>query len=223
MKGTTLSYALKQEEAKHIEIIKKALTKQANEFNLEYFATCFYGKSFHGGRLDPETYRKRWDRGQVIRTHRFIRNQLKKCFGDIKMIFIIERHKPFRDPSGNLKEGSFHTHLYISEIPDSALQNPSRTLTQLIRRDSSLGTEFHMRNLNSFKLKELLLNAVIRTSRWIGSYPPSLKIDRIETSTFDYCFGSYGLKQYQQYDDLNTAIDWSNSSFYNPTTKETIK
>ena len=76
--------------------------------------------------------------------------------------------------------------------------------------------------VNVDNLKILLLNACIRQARWIGKHPNALDIQHIEPSEFERTF-HYGLKQIQSEDDLNKVIDWTNSDFYNPTTKEKIK
>ena len=99
MLGNSISYALKQEESIKVDKIKKLLSSQASEFLPSYYAVLYYGKSFLGNLLDPEEYRKRWDRGQIRSTHNFISKQLKKCFGDIPQFWFINRHNPKRNPS----------------------------------------------------------------------------------------------------------------------------
>ena len=92
MNGSSINYALKEVESRKVDKIKKLLSAQASEFLPSYYAVLYYGKSFIGDLLDPEDYRKRWDRGEVIRTHRFITKQINKCFGDIPMFWFINRH-----------------------------------------------------------------------------------------------------------------------------------
>ena len=64
------------------------LTAQVTEFILSYYAVLYYGKSFTGGLLKPEAYRKRWDREEVVKTHSFIRRKIESYFGDIPNLLV---------------------------------------------------------------------------------------------------------------------------------------
>ena len=78
-----------------------------------------------------DRYRKRWDREEVIKTHSFISRQIRKCFGDIPLFWFINRHDNYEDAEGVCKKGSFHSDLYIGEIPDEAIEDPSTALLPL--------------------------------------------------------------------------------------------
>ena len=76
IKGITRSYALRQEESRMATKVTNVLIDQIMNHPLgspEYFVTLYYGKSFTGNQLDSEDYRKRWDRGEIKKTHRFIK------------------------------------------------------------------------------------------------------------------------------------------------------
>ena len=77
MLGNSIKYAEKAEESRQVGKIKKVLAAQATEFLPSYYAVLYYGKSYSGGLLKPEEYRKRWNRKEVIKTHSFIRRKLK--------------------------------------------------------------------------------------------------------------------------------------------------
>ena len=62
MLGNSIKYAERVEESRQVEKIKKVLVDQASEFIPSYYAVLYYGKDFLGGLLEPEEYRKRWDR-----------------------------------------------------------------------------------------------------------------------------------------------------------------
>ena len=87
------------------------MAAQATEFLPSYYAVLYYGKSYSGGLLKPEEYRKRWDREEVIKTHSFISRQIRKCFGDIPLFWFINRHDDYEDAEGVCKKGSFHSDL----------------------------------------------------------------------------------------------------------------
>ena len=109
MLGNSIKYAEKAEESRQVGKIKKVLTAQATEFIPSYYAVLYYGKSFAGGLLKPEAYRKRWDREEVIKTHSFIRRKIESYFGDIPTFWFTNRHGDYEDTEGNCKKGSFHT------------------------------------------------------------------------------------------------------------------
>ena len=120
MLGNSIKYAERAEESRQVGKIKKVLTAQATEFIPSYYAVLYYGKSFAGGLLKPEAYRKRWDREEVIKTHSFIRRKIESYFGDIPTFWFTNRHGDHEDTEDNCKKGSFHTDLFIGEIPNEA-------------------------------------------------------------------------------------------------------
>ena len=79
MLGNSLSYALKVEETKYLERFKGFVTAQAAEMELSYFITCYYGRSFDGNFLTGDERQRRWDWGEVVKTHAFIKKQIHKC------------------------------------------------------------------------------------------------------------------------------------------------
>ena len=223
MLGYSLNYELKVEESRYLKRFKKFLMEQASEIDPKYFITCYYGKTFQGyDYLQSSDYRKRWDRGQVRRTHRFIKNKLRQCFGDVPMVFCIERHKERIDPVWGEMKGAFHTHLYLGEVNDEFIESPNQYLLPLFYKEDDIGVPINMRSVEIENLKLLLINACIRQAQWVGSHPDSLDIQAIVPSEFKNTF-HYGLKQINSEDDLNEVIDWENSDFYNPNTKEKIK
>ena len=122
MLGNSINYAERVEESRQVEKIKKLLITQASEFLLSYYAVCYYGKSSSGRLLKPEEYRKRWDRNEVIKTHKFISNRVRKCFGDIPLFWFSNRHDDYEDIEGNCKKGSFHSDLYKVKYQTKRLQ-----------------------------------------------------------------------------------------------------
>ena len=107
--GITRAYALKQEESRLAHKVQNLLIDQLMAHPLgspEYYVTLYYGKSFTGGQLDSEEYRKRWDREEIKKTHKFIKNLIHKSFGELVPVwFTIERHRDYEDENGNNKKG----------------------------------------------------------------------------------------------------------------------
>ena len=119
-------------------------------------------------------------------------------------------------------KGAFHTHLYLGEVNDEFIESPNQYLLPLFYKEDDIGVPINMRSVEIENLKLLLINACIRKAQWVGSHPDSLDIQAIVPSEFKNTF-HYGLKQINSEDDLNEVIDWENSDFYNPNTKEKIK
>ena len=119
------AYLKTVEETRHINTIKRLITSHALSWEPKYFVTCFYGRSTDGGYLTPDAYRKRFDREQVRNTHRFIRGHIHKCFGQVPMFWTIERHEDRHDPVWGDMKGAFHSHLYLGEIDELAIDHPT--------------------------------------------------------------------------------------------------
>ena len=206
----------KVKESRQVEKIKKVLVGQASEFIPSYYAVLYYGKDFLGGLLEPEEYRKRWDREEVIKTHSFISRKIRKCFGDIPLFWFINRHDDYEDIEGNFKKGSFHTDLYIGEIPNEAITSPSDALLELLGKSDQSGIPINIKEVGMRALKLLLLELCIREAKWVGKHPNSLKLQRVPIEEFSQTF-DYGLKDITKLDDFNQVVVWQNSSFYQAT------
>jgi len=213
MLGNSIKYAEKVKESRQVEKIKKVLITQASEFLPSYYAVCYYGKSSSGRLLKPEEYRKRWDRKEVIKTHKFISNRVRKCFGDIPLFWFSNRHDDYEDIEGNCKKGSFQSDLYIGEIPNEAITTPSGALSALIHKTNQSDIPINIQEVGMRALKLLLLELCIRESKWVGKHTNSLKLQRVPIEEFSQTF-DYGLKDITNLDDFNQVVDWENSSFY---------
>jgi hypothetical protein len=209
------------EEQIKIDKIKDLLWKQTQNHPLGmpyYYAVLYYCKSFTGDLLDTDDYRKRWDRGEVIKTHTFVSKNIRKCFGEnVPLWWTIERHKDVTDEDGTIKKGAFHSNLYIGSIADDAIENPSPSLMPLFYKEDECGIPINMRPADLEQLKILLLNACIRQSKWVGKHPNALNLSAVPADEMERTFHHYGLKTLNSnLDGLNYIIDWGNSSFYKP-------
>ena len=45
----------------------------------------------------PEEYRKRLDGKEVFKTHKFISNKVRKCFGNFPLFWFSNRHDDYED------------------------------------------------------------------------------------------------------------------------------
>ena len=212
----SINYAKRVEGTRQVEKIKKIFIKQVSEFLPYYYDVCFYGKSSSGRLLKPEEYRKRWDRNEIIKTHKFISNRVRKCFGDIPLFWVSNRHDDYEDIEGNCKKGSFHSDLYIGEIPNEAITTPSNALLELLGKSDQSGIPINIKEVGMRALKLLLLELCIREAKWVGKHPNSLKLQRVPIEEFSQTF-DYGLKDITKLDDFNQVVDWQNSSFYQAT------
>ena len=204
------AYLKTVEETRHINTIKRLITSHALSWEPKYFVTCFYGRSTDGGYLTPDAYRKRFDREQVRNTLRFIRGHIHKCFGQVPMFWTIERHEDRHDPVWGDMKGAFHSHLYLGEIDELAIDHPTNYLKALYFKRDYFGATINSNRINGDNLKLLLLDACLRQSKWIGLYPSSLDIEIIKTDE-ELKTLHYGLKQVKGEDDLNNVIDWDHS------------
>ena len=202
------------EETRHLNTMKSLVASCALGWEPKYFVTCYYGRKSDGSFLDQADYRKRWDRGQVKNTHRITRTHIHQCFGSVPMFWTIERHETRHHPVWGEMKGAFHSHLYIGEIDDAAIDVPTNYCKSLYSKRDYFGATINSNRVNDDRLKLLLLDACIRQSKWIGLYPNSLQIDTIRPDVgFVEMMQTvhYGLKQIQEEDDLNNVIDWDNS------------
>ena len=221
------------EEKKYLSNFKNFLCSRAYQFEPKYFVTIFYGRNSEGGFLAKGDYRKRWDLTEVRKTHRFIRSKIKQCFGNVPMVFVIERHKDRIHPVWGEMKGSFHTHLYLGDINKSIAEHYSMgvvdeglhelqleelslypEILRLLYQEDYFGCTINSGRRKDANLTELLLDACIRQAKWVGKYPDSLDIKEIRNDPWGLEFKRtfhYGLKQIKEEDDLNTVVDWNNS------------
>lgn len=219
MKGVTLTYGLKQEELRKIDKVRKLITNQTINHPLgipQYYAVLYYGKSFNGGLLASEEYRKRWDRNEVRRTHKFLTNKIHKCFGDeVPVWWFINRHDDYEDEEGNIKKGHFHSDVYIGAIDDEVIENPKPQLMPLFYTADSSGFPIESRAVGIEGKKLLLLEACLRQAKWVGKHPNAVLLNRINPEEVEQTI-QYGLKDLISFDELEKVVDWENSNFYTP-------
>mgnify|MGYP001247971524 CR=1 FL=1 len=212
----SIKYAEKVEESKQVGRVKNLLANQATEFIPTYYAVLYYGKSYEGKLLKPSEYRKRWNREEVLKTHNFISKKLRDCFGAVHFQWFLNRHSQYEDNEGNCKKGSFHSDLYIGEISNAAIEQPSNALLTLMFSAHQRGYSINIEEIGIDQAKILLLEMCIRQAKWVGVHKNSLFIEEVPIEEFHQTF-HYGMKDICEMDDFNSIVDWKNSSFYRPT------
>jgi len=215
----SIKYAEKVEESKQVGRVKNLLANQATEFIPTYYAVLYYGKSYEGKLLKPSEYRKRWNREEVLKTHNFISKKLRDCFGAVHFQWFLNRHSQYEDNEGNCKKGSFHSDLYIGEISNASIEQPSNALLTLMFSAHQRGYSINIEEIGIDQAKILLLEMCIRQAKWVGVHKNSLFIEEVPIEEFHQTF-HYGMKDITELDHFNSIVDWKNSSFYKPTNGE---
>ena len=229
------AYTKTVEENRHLNTMKSLVASCALNWEPKYFVTCYYGRSYEGDYLKPDEYRKRWDRNEVRKTHKFIRGLIRKYLGDVPMVFVIERHKETVHPVWGEMKGAFHTHLYLGDVNKSIAEHYAMGVVDegihelqleelslyphmhdLLNQKDYFGCSINSGRRQDANLTELLIEYSIRQAKWVGKFPDSLDIQKIRSNAFGLDFKRtfhYGLKQIDKEDDLNEVIDWKNSDF----------
>ena len=224
---TTRGYGERRQQLLMAQKAKEAVVNRMMGCPLgepSYFAVCYYGKRFKPNpdldvmdrwQLSPDELRKRWDRGETCRTHKTISNFIHKSFGDdVPVWWFLEKHNPETDEYGNkIKDGHYHSNLFVGTIPDLAIEEPSPHLMPLFYKEDEGGIPINMRAANLETLKLLLLNACIRQAKWVGQHPDSLFLSPVPAEEMEQTI-SYCMKEIDEKpESFNRVIDRKNSYF----------
>ena len=201
-------------------VIKESLLNQIKvDTGYPYFYSViefgFYDDE--GFLLPPSLIRKYWDKSEVNKTCRLIRNMLKECFSISNLYFFIERHASKLDKHGNeMSKGRFHLNIITSDIKDDVIQEPNRKLRRLLLQNGRDGVaiqDMAFNTLNDLKIE--LFNTCCRQANWINRYKYSINTQILNTAidlenTVMYCL--------KDYDEINGScfteiVDFKNSDF----------
>lgn len=206
------------------QTIKEHILKQvleSEEYPYYYSVLQFGFYDDNGFRLPGSDIRKYWDRTEVEKTNRLIKNMLREAFGIQQTYFFLERHSPKLDEYGDMEsEGRYHINIITSQIPDSAIEKPNRKCRKLMLEDDSymgipIGNRVYS-DLDEMKIE--LFNACCRKANWVNRYKWSVKTQMlyeptdIEDTVF-YCLKEFSPKTGKDFMDV---VDFHNSDFYNP-------
>ena len=203
--------------------VKTALLNQIKEGEFYPYVYSVVQYGFYddtGDKRCPDAIRKFWDKEEVKKTHRIMRNMIKEAFNIDACWIFMERHSPLLDSYGEIeREGRFHTNLISSSIKDNAIEEPNRKCKRLFNKDGSMGVP--IQNISYTDIDDLktdLVNACLRQADWVNRYSYSLKTQLIydkedlERVVF-YCLKDYNIKSGLDFMDI---VDFSNSDFYKP-------
>jgi hypothetical protein len=206
------------------QLIKDTILKQIiepGEYPYFYSVLQFGFYDNLGYKLPYSEIAKFWDKTEVKRTNRLIKNMLSEAFGIECFWFFIERHAPLWDEHGDItREGRFHVNIITTQIKDSFIENPNRKCRKLmLEDDGSLGVPIQNRvytDISDFKIS--LFNACCRKSNWVNRYNYAIKTQILWDptdieATVGYCLKDFSPKKGTDFMDI---VDFENSDFHNP-------
>jgi len=206
-----------------IEKIKETILKQIEEgkdYPYLYSVITFGFYDNYGIKLPYSETRKYWDKGEVSKTTRLIRNMLKETFDMNAIYFFIERHSPLLDENGEtIREGRFHLNIISSSISDSLIEEPNRKVRRLMMEGGKLDIPINQNVYNDLdEIKIELFDACCKRANWVNRYKYSIKTQMLYEPTdvesaVLYCLKDYNTKSNIDFMDI---VDFKNSDFYKP-------
>ena len=120
----------------NIQLVKDKLVEQLSElqeFPFYYVVVQFGFYDNTGIKLPQTEVRKFYDKEQVSKTCKLIRNKIREALNPLQQYFFLERHTPLLDEYGDtIQEGRFHINLIVSPITDDAVLEPNRKCRRLL-------------------------------------------------------------------------------------------
>ena len=202
-------------------IIRRIKDKAALPYIFTTLQFGFYDN--YGYLLPPSTTRRYWDKTEVEKTNRLVKNMLKEALGIDYFYFFMERHTPTYDKYGDIeREGRYHIHLITSGIKDCFIKNANRRCRRLFYEQGSIGVPIkHMDFLDIDDMKIELFNACCKKANWINRYKYSIHTEFIDKAgDLGRCI-NYCLKEYKSNGkDFMDVVDFNNSDLSKTLEKE---
>jgi hypothetical protein len=216
---TPLSPIIKKQ---NIQLVKDKLVEQLSElqeFPFYYVVVQFGFYDNSGIKLPQTEVRKFYDKEQVSKTCKLIRNKIREALNPLQQYFFLERHTPLIDEYGDtIQEGRFHINLIVSPITDDAVLEPNRKCRRLLSQPDydKFGIPIENQTYQDIEeYKVALLNACIRTCGWVNKYQYSVKTQLVETPEDLEEVSNYCLKTYKDGGkDFMDIVEFSSSDFY---------
>jgi len=184
-----------------------------------YFITLQYGFYDDDGCLiDFDTLCKYWDKTEVGKTVRLVRNLLRETFGITGFYAFTEWHEGQKDQYGEvIRKGRYHNHIISTPIDNNNISNLNRKIRRLLSKLSwidKLISELPVDTLDEYKVH--LLETCIQKANWVNRYSHSIKTEIIPTKqdlkrVVDYCLKNFNRSTGLDFTDI---IDFDNSDFY---------
>jgi hypothetical protein len=194
-------------------VIQVKINTPFTSITLQY---CFYDDN--GYLIDFNTLCKYWDKTEVGKTVRLVRNLLRETFGITGFYAFTERHEGQKDQYGEvIKKGRYHNHIIITSIDNRVVNNPGRKVKRLLARigwnDKSIN-ELPVNTLDEYKVH--LLETCIQKANWVNRYSHSIKTEIIPTKQDLKRVVEYCLKNFNPSTGIDSTdiIDFDNSDFY---------
>jgi len=202
-------------------IIRRIKDKAALPYIFTTLQFGFYDN--YGYLLPPSTTRRYWDKTEVEKTNRLVKNMLKEALDIDYFYFFMERHTPTFDKYGDIeREGRYHIHLITSGIKDGSIKNANRRCRRLFYEQGSIGVPIkHMDLLDIDDMKIELFNACCKKANWINRYKYSIHTEFIDKAgDLGRCI-NYCLKEYNSNGkDFMDVVDFNNSDLSKTLEKE---
>ena len=202
-------------------IIRRIKDKAALPYIFTTLQFGFYDN--YGYLLPPSTTRRYWDKTEVEKTNRLVKNMLKEALDIDYFYFFMERHTPTFDKYGDIeREGRYHIHLITSGIKDGSIKNANRRCRRLFYEQGSIGVPIkHMDLLDIDDTKIELFNACCKKANWINRYKYSIHTEFIDKAgDLGRCI-NYCLKEYNSNGkDFMDVVDFNNSDLSKTLEKE---
>ena len=204
------------------KLVKQSILKQIEDginYPLLYSVIEFGFRDNYGIPLPPSQIRKYWDKSEVKKTNRLIRNMLKETFDIDKLYFFIERHASKLDQYGDeISKGRFHLNIISSGIDSKKIHEATmkRKVRKLFYENGKYGIaikDMFFKSIDELKIE--LFNTCCRQANWINRYKYSIKTQVLNESTDLENTVMYCLKDYDDKDGLcfTEVIDFDNSDF----------
>ena len=186
--------------------------------NPYYFISIQYDFKDKDGNIDKERIKCLYDCNLVIATHTHISNLLREAFDrELQMWWFTERNPSFMN-EGKMIRGYYHSHLILDFIQDRFIEEPKQSLKKVLYNSGQIPI-LNRVYLDNEDRKMDCIKEVIKGCDWCKSTGKSpVHIQEITNlKTLFYKEGEnnsgYLMKQINEKEDLDTGIDFKNSSF----------
>ena len=205
-------------DKKSKDILGLHIIELIEKHNPYYFISIQYDFKNKDGNIDKERIKCLYDYNLVIATHTHISNLLREAFDrELQMWWFIERNPSFMN-EGKMIRGYFHSHLILDFIQDRFIEEPTRALKKVLYNSGQIPI-LNRVYLDNEDRKMDCIKEVIKGCDWCKSTGKSpVHIQEITNlKTLFYKEGEnnsgYLMKQINEKEDLDTGIDFKNSSF----------
>ena len=205
-------------DKKSKDILGLHIIELIEKHNPYYFISIQYDFKDKDGNIDKEGIKCLYDYNLVVKTHTHISNLLREAFDrELQMWWFIERNPSFMNEDKMIR-GYYHSHLILDFIQDRSIEEPTRTLKKVLYNSGQIPI-LNRVYLDNEDRKMDCIKEVIKGCDWCKSTGKSpVHIQEITNlKTLFYKEGEnnsgYLMKQINEKEDLDTGIDFKNSSF----------